>query len=241
MKIDGSTILVTGGAKRVGRVIVQHLASLGAKVYIHYNNSEAEAQSLATELCNKGMAVNLIQADLAQAAQLHELATSIPDLDVLINNASVYPRTPIHQIDLTVWSDVFAVNLFAPAILATEYGRQMVKRKKGIIINISDANVQAPYRHYAPYLASKAALEMVTRSLALEFAPWVRVNAVAPGAVLLNENVSEHTREKITRRVPLERIGTPEDVAQTVSFLIECDYITGAVIPVDGGASLRSA
>lgn len=238
MNIDGSRVLVTGGAKRVGRRIVEYLAERGAAVWIHYHRSENQARELVRDLRRRGRHAELVRADLADVSAVRQLVQSVPTIDVLVNNASIFPRTPLDELTEATWDSVMKTNLEGPALLAIWMGRDMARRGSGVIVNITDSAVRRPYRHYLPYLVSKGGLEMLTRVLALELAPHVRVNAVAPGTVLLSEDTAPTLAGTLAERVPLKRLGSPEDVARAVAFLIESDYVTGAVLPVDGGVGL---
>jgi NAD(P)-dependent dehydrogenase (short-subunit alcohol dehydrogenase family) len=243
MELKGTNILVTGGAKRVGRAIVERLASKGARVFIHYHTSEPEALELVAQIRNKGGTAECLQADLATPEGVESLLRAIEErgitVDVLVNNASVFFPTPMAELDVATWDRVLAINLRAPMLLCRHLGLAMFERQKGKIINIADTAIRRPYPKYAAYLVSKAGLAALTSVLALEFAPHVQVNAIAPGTVLFAENFSESVRSAIVKRTPLQRVGSPEDIAAAVEYLIVSgDFITGIVLPVDGGAAL---
>jgi pteridine reductase len=239
MKIDGARILVTGGARRVGRAIVQELAARGAHVLVHYNRSHSEAEELIAALRADGLRADAVRADLSRPHEIAGFADALPPVDVLVNNAAIFPRTPLEQIDYHVWEQVLAVNQVSPALLAVSLGRKMAAAGGGAIVNITDCGVARPYRNHLPYLVSKAALEMLTRALAVELAPQVRVNAVAPATVLPPADMPATTVEALARRTLLGRAGAPADVVRAVVYLIENDFVTGATITVDGGATLR--
>lgn len=243
MELKGTNVLVTGGAKRVGRAIVERLASKGARVFIHYHTSEPEARELVGQIREQGGIAECFQADLATMEGVQSLVEAIyqtgESIDVLVNNASVFFPTPLAELDATTWDRVLAVNLRAPFLLCRHFGQAMVEQQRGKIINIADTAVHRPYRNYAAYLVSKAGLAALTSVLALEFAPHVQVNTIAPGTVLFAEDFPETVRSAIVRRTPLQRIGSPEDIAAAVEYLIVSgDFITGAFLPVDGGSAL---
>ncbi len=239
MEISGKRVLITGGAVRVGRAIAAHLAEKGAEVIVHYHESAEEAEELVETLRKKGRHATSIRADLSHPEAIEELVAGLPPLDVLVNNAAVFPRTPIEEVTLSTWQSVLRVNLVSPAQLAVEVGKGMAQRGHGVIVNITDCAVFRPYRNYLPYLVSKGALEMLTRVLAIEFAPHVRVNSVAPGTVLPPEDAGEELMRAIKRRSLLGQTGSPEDVARAVAFFIENDFVTGTTLTVDGGTALR--
>jgi pteridine reductase len=243
MQIEGNTALITGGARRVGRAIATTLAAAGARVILHYHHSQAEAEEAATEIRATGRGCDLICADLADAGALQRMLAALemayPPIDVLINSAAVFPRTPINTLTVEQWDQTLAVNLRAPFVLSRRLGLLMADRGSGKIINIADASVRRPYRDHLPYLVSKASLASLTEVLALELAPHVQVNTVAPGTVLLPPDSPPGLEQAIIRRTPLGRIGSPDDVAALVLFLIEHgDFMTGGTYAADGGVSL---
>jgi pteridine reductase len=234
---------VTGAAKRVGRVIAHELASRGANVVVHYNSSAAAAEATARELQARGVDAVPMRADLAVARDVRRLAADAESrsggLAVLVNSASNYLRTPFDQITEAAWTASLDVNLKAPFLLAWEIGRAMRARGEGAIVNIADWAGERPYRDYLPYCVSKAGIIALTKALAKELAPAVRVNAVAPGPVLLPDDFGPETVAAVQRATPLGRIGTPEDVARAIRFLIEeAAFSTGAILHVDGGRSI---
>ncbi len=237
------TALITGAAKRVGAAIARELHSAGLQVVIHYHHSTAEANALATELNDKRPASAwLLQADLADSQALPDVINAAiacsGQLDVLINNASVFYPTPLEAIDDDSWSDMMNVNLRAPLLLARHAAAQL-RANQGCIINLTDIHGERPLSEHMLYSTSKAGLIMLTKALAREMAPDVRVNAVSPGAVLWPESMTEETQQTILSRIALNRRGSPEDVARAVLFFIrDAGYVTGQVLSVDGGRLL---
>ncbi|MBI2890873.1 MAG: SDR family oxidoreductase [Nitrospirae bacterium] len=240
MDLKGRVVLVTGGALRVGRVIAEAMADRGADVAVHYRTSAREARTVQQVLRDRGVRSQIFRADLSRVGEARALVgkvvRALGRLDVLVNSASVYDSTAWAKVQERDWERHMRTNARGPFFLAQAAGRVMLRSGGGKIVNIVDADVARPYRRYLPYLVSKAALLGVTWCLAKELAPTVQVNAVAPGPVLLPEAWGRKVREAIVRETPLRRLGSPEDVARAVVFLVEGgDYITGAVLPVDGG------
>jgi len=241
MDLNGKTALVTGAAKRLGRAIAVRLARSGADVVIHYNHSEDDARTTAGIIRDAGRRAELICADLADPqnieAMFAELARLFPDrdrpLDVLVNNASVYDRGPIETLTAEQWDRQMSVNARAPALCIRSAAGMMPPG--GAIVNITDIAAEDPRASLPAYCASKAALLAVTKSAAKALAADIRVNAVAPGAVLWAEGLSEACKQRALARVPMRRTGCPEDVAAAVVFLCTNDYITAQTLRVDGG------
>lgn len=243
MQINGSKILITGAAKRIGRVIALSLAEQGAKLVIHYNKSAEEARQLGHELKALGADYLFLQADLKKIKSLEKLAlqawAAFDGLDVLINNASNYYPSPLGQSKEEEWDDLMQINAKAPYFLAQSIGIKMKKRKKGKIINIADWAGQRPYEDYAPYCASKAALIALSQSIAKSLAPQVSVNCILPGPIMWPEDLGQKIKKSVLEKTPLRRSGHPSDIAKTVEFLIEgSDFMTGALINVDGGRGI---
>ena len=233
MLLSGKTALVTGGARRVGRAIVEELARAGCRVVVHYNGSADDAHALERSLA--GSAV-LAQADLRDRDAAGRLAAAAgAPLDILVNSAAGYARTPLATMDDGAWDDLIALNLSAPMRLMREAARAGVAS----IVNIVDVAAWQPWAPWSAYATSKAALLHLSRCLAVELAPRTRVNCVAPGTVIFPDDWDEARRARQLAKVPLGRAGAPADVARAVRFLCEEDYLTGACIPVDGGAGLR--
>jgi NAD(P)-dependent dehydrogenase (short-subunit alcohol dehydrogenase family) len=242
--LAGKAALVTGGARRLGRAIVEALAADGARVAIHHHESAAEARALAQSLERAGHPPPVVvQADLRDPAQLDELARAVPRalgrLDVLVNSASVLLRQPFGSVSAAMWDAVLDLNLRAYFLLAQALAPAL-RQARGVIVNISDVAAFEPWPSYLPHSISKAGVEMLTRGLARILAPEVRVNAIAPGPVLLGEDLAEASRRRIVETIPLGRVGTPEDVVRAVRFLLASDFVTGTTIVVDGGQLARN-
>jgi pteridine reductase len=245
--LAGRTVLVTGGARRVGATIVRTLHAAGANLVIHYRNSAADAEALAAELghARRG-SVALVQADLLDVRQiagvLEAAINAFGQLDVLVNNASSFYATPIGAITPAQFDDLIGSNLRAPLFLSQAAAPQL-KKQRGLILNIADIHGLKPLQQFPVYSAAKAALIMLTRSLARELGPEIRVNAIAPGPVLWPEQgMSDANQAGIIERTLLKRAGTPQDVARTALFFAaDAPYITGQVLAVDGGRSVGSS
>ena len=244
MKISGSVIMITGGARRVGRVVAQELAKSGARLVLHYNSSETEAASLKRSLQTKFKSkVVLVQGNLKKWDQLQEIVRQGWDafgkVDVLVNNASTFYPTPLGKVREEQWDDLFDVNAKAPFFLGEALGLKMKRRKKGKILNIADWSANRPYTQYVPYCASKAALVAVSRGLAKSLAPEVQVQTILPGPVMWPQDLGEKAKQQVLKQTPLKRMGSPQDVASAVKFLIEGnDFMTGTELHVDGGRHL---
>lgn len=244
MKIKGTTALVTGAARRVGREIALALAREGADIVAHYHSSRAEAQSLSREIAKLGRKCTVIAADLGEADGAANLVKSLTrkklKVDILVNSASVFFDTPFDKLPAATFDHILQVNFRSPFLLTRELGLKMAAAGRGKIINITDSANGRPYKNHSPYLISKGALASATEVLALELAPKVQVNAIAPGTVALPENWNESQGNQIARRTPLQRLGSPEDIAKAVVFLVrDGDFMTGSTITVDGGAALK--
>ncbi len=239
MDLGGRTALVTGGARRIGRAICLALAGKGVRVAIHTRSSEAEARDLA-ERCSGSIVLRADLADPAERARLvPQAAERLGRLDFLVNNASVYERTPLEELDEPSWERSIAVNLTAPFFLARDAGLRMRAAGSGAIVNVTDWATERPYADRLPYFAAKAGLEAATRGLARALAPEVRVNAVAPGPILLPEGAGDDLAAAMTSATPLGRLGGPEAVAEAVLFLLGHDFVTGETLRVDGGRWLK--
>ncbi|MGH8196676.1 MAG: pteridine reductase [Steroidobacteraceae bacterium] len=234
-------VLVTGSARRIGAAIAEAFQARGATVAVHYRSSRSDAESLVSRL-NAGRAgsAKAFRADLADAASFDILPAAVirkfGRLDVLVNNASSFYPTPVGEITQDQFDDLIGSNLRAPLFLAQAAAPELRKRS-GLILNIADIHALRPLGRHAVYCAAKAALVMLTRSLARELGPEIRVNAVAPGPVLWPENgVDEDLRRRIVARTALKRPGSPEDVAKAALFFAsEAPFVTGEVLAVDGG------
>jgi len=240
--VQGKVVLITGGAKRVGAAICRRLHGAGANLMLHYRSSAGEARLLQAELNNlRADSVALVQADLLELPQLPALVErtlgTYGRLDALVNNASSFHATPIGEIDAADWDDLMGTNLKAPLFLS-QAAAPALRKAHGAIVNITDIHADRPLKNYVVYSAAKAGLAGLTRSLARELAPEVRVNAVAPGPILWpdDDQFDELSRQRIVSQTPLKREGTPEDIARAVHFLLfDAPYVTGETIAVDGG------
>ena len=243
----GKTVLVTGAARRVGLSIAQALHAAGANVMVHYRTARADAEALVDEFntLRAGSAISQ-QADLLDVEALSALVARtvahFGQLDALINNASSFFATPIGEIDLAAWDDLVGSNFKAPLFLS-QAAAPHLKATRGAIVNIADIHAERPLAGYPLYCAAKAGLIGLTRALAIELAPEVRVNAVAPGPILWPDDSESgafdaKARERIVAHTLLKRSGEPLDIARTVRFLLDdASYVTGQVINVDGGRS----
>jgi NAD(P)-dependent dehydrogenase (short-subunit alcohol dehydrogenase family) len=240
MQLRGKTALVTGGAKRVGRAIVLEIAGAGANVVIHCRTSRAEAAAACEAVRGLGVGAAVVAGDLGSAAQVDRVAdescAAFGSIDILVNSASVFAPTPIETLTDEEWDRTLAVNLKGPFRLATRLGRLMQRAGEGTIVNIGDWAGLRPYRGYLPYCVSKAGIIAMTKGLAKALAPHVRVNCVAPGAVLPPEHYTDAERQQLIDGTPLKRLGSPAAVARMVRFLlVEAEFSTGGIYLVDGG------
>ena len=240
-------MLITGGAKRVGAAICRELHACGANLMIHYKTSTIEARALQAELnLQRPNSAAIIQGDLLNIAVLPSLVQEtikhFGKLDVLINNASSYYATEIGKIDEENWADLMGSNLKAPMFLAQAAATEL-RKNHGCIVNITDMHIERPKKGYVVYSVAKAGLVTLTKSLAHELSPEVRVNAVAPGPVQWPENnpqFDEVYRQRVINQTLLKKIGEPQDIAKAVKFLVaDAPFITGHVLAVDGGRSLN--
>ncbi|MXS85437.1 pteridine reductase [Nitrosomonas sp. HPC101] len=240
-------ILVTGGARRVGAAICRWLHRKGARLVVHYRDSSADAQRLKQALeQERPDSVALLRADLLDISQIpalvNQAARQFGRLDALVNNASSFFPTPIGDCSEQAWHDLVGSNLKAPLFLSQAVAPYL-KKNHGCIVNIIDIHAEQPLKRYIIYNAAKGGLVALTRSLAMELAPEIRVNGVSPGPILWPETSewqNEATRAYIIDRTLLKRMGEPDDIARTVSFLIEdAPFITGQIIAVDGGRSIN--
>ncbi len=244
MELEQKIALVTGGAVRVGRAISKELAKSGALVCCHYHSSEKEAQRLKKEIREYGGKIDLFRADLSKVASVKNLVQAIiqkyGQIDILINNAALFLKTPFGSVNEDQWDTLLNLNLKATFFLSQEVSRFMLKEQSGKIINIADSGALKPFPSYLPYSISKAGVVALTTGLAKALAPHIQVNCINPGPVLFPQEFADKEKEFAVNQTLLKRAGSAEDVARTVRFLIEgSDYITGACIPVDGGRSAR--
>jgi pteridine reductase len=242
--LAGQAVLVTGAARRVGAAIARTLHAAGANVLLHYRTSATSADELARELNNaRAGSTRTLQADLLDVNQLAPLIDAAVGafgrLDILVNNASTFYPTPMGAITPQEWGDLMGTNVKAPLFLS-QAAAPALRKAGGLIVNLVDIHGSRPLKGYAVYSTAKAALAMLTRALARELAPRVRVNGIAPGPVLWPEDPPDaDTQAKIISQTLLQRQGSPDDVARTALFLAaEAPYITGQILTVDGGRSL---
>ncbi|WP_291988689.1 pteridine reductase [Candidatus Accumulibacter sp. ACC007] len=240
--MSGKTILVTGAARRLGSAIAREMHATGANLMLHYRQASAAAAALASELnAIRPSSAACLQADLLDVEALPVLVANtvaqFGRLDALVNNASSFFPTPLGKIDLASWDDLIGSNLKAPLFL-TQAAAPHLMAAQGAVVNITDIHAERPLSGYPLYCAAKAGLLGLTRALAIEMAPQVRVNAVAPGPILWPDSdvFDSAAREDIVAHTLLQRAGCPRDIARAVRYLLEdADYITGQVINVDGG------
>ena len=244
LPLDGRCVLITGGAKRLGAAIGRRLHAAGANVVVHYHQSRPAADALVAEFeaLRAGSAL-AVCADLHDVACLPDLAQAVlarfGRLDVLVNNASTFYPTPVGSITLQQFDDLVGTNLRAPLFLS-QAATPALRESRGLIINMVDIHGRRPLKAHPVYSSAKAGLIMLTKSLARELGPEIRVNGIAPGPVLWPErDLDAALKEEIVARTALKRSGSPDDIARTAHFFaVEAPYVTGQVIAVDGGRSL---
>jgi pteridine reductase len=242
--LQGKTALITGAARRIGAAIARRLHAAGANVVLHYRGAEADAAALAAELnaARKASAITMkadLLAPVAPKALVGAALESFGGLDILVNNASTFYPTAIGTIEAGHWEELIGSNLRAPLFLSQEAAPALAKRR-GCIVNIADIHAERPMQGYAVYSIAKAGLVAMTRALALELGPAVRVNAVAPGAIAWPDDgqFPPPERGRIVATTPLARLGSPGEIAQAVHFLATAPFVTGQVVAVDGGRSV---
>jgi pteridine reductase len=232
---------VTGAGRRLGRALALALGGRGYAVAVHYHASRAGAEETAAHLAAMGAAAHLFHADLsspsAPAQLVRDVVTGMARLDVVINSAASMLRTPFGSVSAEEWDRVLALNARAPFLLAQEAAR--VLPEGGVIVNVADLSAFETWPAYLPHGVSKSAVVYLTRALARVLAPRIRVNAVAPGAVLLPEGWEAGSAERLRKTTPLGTLGTPADVTQAVLYLLDATYVTGETIIIDGGRHIR--
>ncbi len=238
------TIFITGAAKRIGKEIALTFKELDWNIIIHYNSSKEAADDLAAKINNSNVdSAVTVQGNLDVKEDvekiINEVLDAFPSIDLLINNASTFYPTPIDDISEDHWEKLIGSNLKGPMFLIKGL-KQKLKESNGSIINITDTNLSKGVANYSIYSAAKAGLEAITKGLARELAPEIKVNAIAPGAMLEPPDVTwtEEQKNKVIDSIPLKRMGSEKDIAEAVKFLANSDYITGQIIKVDGGRSL---
>lgn len=242
--MSNKTALITGAAKRIGAAIATRLHDLGMDVIVHFNESGNDAKLLVKGLNEqRSGSAHLLQADLGESGSYHKLiddACAVNNrLDILINNASLFYPTPVKTTTIAQWDEIIRVNLAAPFFLARD-AAPYLSEKGGCIINLADIYAERPLKDYSIYSISKAGLIALTKSLAKELGPAVRVNAISPGAVFWPEDMAESARREVLAHTVFKRQGETEDICNAVQYLIEsADYMTGQVLTIDGGRMLH--
>lgn len=244
MQLSGKVALVTGGAVRVGRAISLALVGEGMRLVVGYGSSSRPAEELVAEIRRGGGEAVAVAADLGRMEGVERLAAeaerAFGGVDVLVNNASVFPAEGVEQVDEATWDQTMAVNLKAPFFLTQRLATGMRARGGGAVVNLTDlAGLQA-WQGYAAHAVSKAGLAHFTRVAARSLAPEIRVNAIAPGTVLPPEDFPEDEVRRLAERTPLRRNGSPDDVVEALLYLLRADFVTGEILVVDGGRMLRT-
>jgi pteridine reductase len=243
--LSGKVALITGAARRIGAEVARWLHRAGANLVLHYRSSEQAAQALRDTLeAERRDSVVLLQADLQACETFPELIRQVQDyrgrLDILVNNASSFYPTPLAEASAEQWDGLIGANLKGPFFLSRE-AAPLLRATGGCIINLVDIHAERPLKNYPIYSIAKAGNAMMVKALARELGPDVRVNGIAPGAILWPDHgLGEDAREEILARTALRRAGSPADIARTLLFLVQdADYITGQIIAVDGGRTLQ--
>ena len=239
MRLNGRVVLITGGARRIGRALALGLARRGASIAFSYRTAAPEARRTVRELESLGVRALAVRVDLSRAADVQRLIRRVGRhfgrLDALINSAANFDRVPFDELSEFHWDRALDTNLKGPFLCAV-YASRLLRKHGGKIINFAYWAGVRPYRHYLPYCVSKGVVIALTKALAKELAPRIQVNAIAPGPILPPPDMSAAARRRVARRVPLRRWGSPEDLVNTVVFLLEgTDFMTGSVVYVDGG------
>ena len=243
MNLNNSVCLITGSNVRVGKAIALTLSQKGAHICIHYNSQKSEAESTAEIIRSTGKECLIVKGDISKKQDwLHmcsKMITKWGKIDVLVNNAAIFYRTPFFEVTDKDWYSFLDINLKGSFYGCQILGEIMIKQHRGKIINIADVSAETVWPSYIPYCISKAGIIALTKGLSKALAPYVTVNAVSPGTVMLAEKYDEAEENYLIERTPLKRLGDPQDIANSVAFLIEgSDFITGTIINVDGGRSL---
>ena len=241
METRGRIALVTGGARRIGRAIAVALASDGARVAVHYGKSSEESREVVNAIESAGGEARGFHADLrnpeAPARLVETVVREMGGLDILVNSAAIMLRTPVGEVTPAVWDDMMAINLRAPFFASQAAAKVMPEGSA--IVNIADLAAFETWTGYVPHGISKAGVVQMTRALAHVLAPRIRVNAIAPGVVMLPEGWQEESTTHLRSTTPLKRLGGPEDVVGAVRYLLSADFVTGHTLVVDGGRHVR--
>ena len=244
MDLRGKVALVTGAGRRVGRALAEALGARGAMVAVHYNESRRGAEDVVKALETAGGRAKAFGANLGQPAApgklIDAVVTAFGQLDVLVNSASIMERTPPDEVSVEAWDRMFALNLRAPFLLS-QAAAPHLRKSRGAIVNIADLAAFEIWPGYIPHGLTKIGIVHMTRGHARVLAPEIRVNAIAPGTVLLPDTWKDEDARRLNETTPLKRDGTPADVASAMLFLLESDYITGETIIVDGGRHIRAS
>lgn len=241
MDLRGRVALVTGAGRRVGRALAVALGAEGMTVAVHYHASDAGARETAGMIERAGGKASIVAADLtsdAAAGLIDDVVRQLGGLDVLVNSSAVMERTPLGEVTAAQWDAMMALNLRAPFLLSQAAAPHLA-RTRGTIVNIADLAAFETWPAYIPHGISKAGVVYMTRALARTLAPEVRVNGIAPGAVLLPDQWNEDDAAKLRESTPLRRLGSPDDVVGALLYLLRADYVTGEIIIVDGGRHVR--
>jgi NAD(P)-dependent dehydrogenase (short-subunit alcohol dehydrogenase family) len=238
--LKGKNALVTGAAKHIGRAIALALAREGAHVALHFESSEKEVDELVAEIEGLGIRAVALRADLSDAGELEGLVsratTALGKLEILVNNASIFPSDTLETIELASLRQNLEINAWAPLVLTRAFAAQT---ERGHVVNLLDSRVAGFDRTHVSYILSKQVLNALTRMTALELAPGISVNGVAPGLILPPAGEDESYVERLAQTLPLKRRGSPDDIAKAVVYLVTSVFVTGEVIYVDGGRHLK--
>ena len=244
MDLRNRTVLVTGAGVRLGQAIAVSLGQRGMKVALHYHQSMEGAKKTLDLMGGDIKQHGCFQADLRQVSKIELLIQHIEEklgqIDVLINNAADFFPTPLGEVSESEWDHLISLNLKAPFFLSQLVGTSMLKQGQGKIVNIADVAAERPWPQFLPYCASKAGLVSLTKGLAKALAPAVQVNAVAPGTMLPPHQISSFSQDLAVEKSLLKKMGRPDDIARAVTYFLENDFVTGTILPVDGGRMLAS-
>lgn len=236
--LAGKTALVTGGGLRVGKAIAWTLGMAGARVAVHHNRSRVEAERLVARMHEHGIEAETFAADLSDATAPAGLMSRVrlwgKHLDILINSAAIFDRRAFETVPLEALEAQWSLNFRAPFLLSQQ-AAPLLRKRKGVIVNVLDVAAFAAWKGYSHYCPTKAALAMLTRCLAVELAPSIRVCGVAPGTVMFPDDYDPAAQKRVLSKIPMARVGRADDVAEAVLYLCTAPYVTGAVVPVDGG------